>query len=132
MSKSHETYAILVNNKVMCRDLKQVHIRGVIYGLMLDQIKYMSDEALKNLILMASEMIEDGIGKPTKTMVLTEARIRKFVGGMNHEQLLSHIVEHFLKVEELGLLPHFGLAQYSGGKFRTMPIGSPEKISILK
>jgi hypothetical protein len=103
IQKRNDLYDIIVNNKVICRNIKQAHIRGVIYGLWLDQIKYMSQEALRDLIIRTSEMIEEGVDNPSKSILLAEQRIRKFCLNLQRDELLQHVVDWFLKAEGYSL-----------------------------
>lgn len=98
-----DLYDIHVNRKVICRNVPQAHIRGVIYGLFLDVIKYMSEDALREMIQNTSEMIEEGVEKPTNKTRLTESRIRKFCKDKTRDDLLQHMSEWFLKAEGYSL-----------------------------
>lgn len=103
---SKDNYDIIVNNKVICRNVSQAHIRGVMYGLFLDVIRFMSEDALKELVTKTSEMIEEGVEKLTKRTALTELRIRRWCESKTREELLHHMSDWFLKAE--------GYSIYSG------------------
>lgn len=98
-----DVYNIHVNNKVICRDVPQAHIRGVIYGLFIDQIKYMSEDALKAMVEKTSRLIREGVENLTVRNLLTESRIQKFYKDKTREELLQHMSEWFLKAEGYSL-----------------------------
>lgn len=100
---SKDNYDIIVNNKVICRNVSQAHIRGVMYGLFIDVIRFMGEDALRELVAKTSEMIEEGVAKLSKRTELTEMRIRKWCKSKNHEELLLHMSEWFLKSEGYSL-----------------------------
>lgn len=98
-----DLYSIHVNNKVICRDVPQAHIRGVIYGMFIDQIKYMSEDALREMVQKTSEIIEEGVEKITTRNLLTESRVKKFCKDKTRDELILHMSEWFLKAEGYSL-----------------------------
>ena len=111
----------IIVNKEFWTKVPQKAVLGNIFGLFLSEIECMSDDALKNLVASAMELVR-GLEKPNITLSRTVRYAESLVRFFDRESIMTFIVNTFLTTEKMGLMHGFGLANYEKSEEGRMKI----------
>lgn len=99
--------------------IDQKNLLGKVLSLVLYDLKYMSEDAMKNALVTTTDLAEESIrefgGNSTLMRKISFIRDYLSIKELNRKVLLSIITNMILSSEGLGTLPGFGYSSSNSG-----------------